>query len=161
MFFYTFDGIQHLPATAEAIRQRLFTWVVAALLLLGIGASVHLIYFNRTDYYHPEVAHFREACSWVKSNTPQDALIISRKPRLAAVWSDRKSWWYTNATLIPQKDPSGNPMKVTHIIVTEFPIPGVNLGEGFDKLRTKNPGRFQLLYRTPTPTVSVYALQES
>lgn len=158
LFYYMIEGLQNLPINIDTIRRKAFTWVIAALFFIGVGSSLHLVYFNRTDYYQPEIEHFKEACNWIKSNTNADALIISRKPRLSAIWSDRKSWWYTDPLFIPQKDQLGNPMNVTHMIVTEFPISGVNLGEGFEKLRATNPDRFQLLYQTPPPTVSVYAL---
>ncbi|MFT5367927.1 MAG: hypothetical protein ACI8V2_002890 [Candidatus Latescibacterota bacterium] len=158
LFYYMIEGLEHLPIKTDALRQRTLTGVTVVLLLTGIGSSLHLVYFNRTDYYQPEIANFKDACTWIKSNAPKEALVISRKPRLSAIWSDRKSWWYTDPTRIPQKDQLGNPIIVTHVIVTEFPISGVNLGEGFEKMRAATPNRFELLYRTPSPTVSVYAL---
>jgi len=158
LFYYIIEGLQNLPINIDALRRKALTWTVSAVLFIGIGSSLHLVYFNRTDYYQPEILHFKDACIWIKSNTNPDALIISRKPRLSAIWSGRKSWWYTDPMRLPQKDQLGNPINVTHIIVTEFPISGVNLGEGFEKLKTTTPNRFQLLYQTPPPTVSVYAM---
>ena len=158
IILYILQGFQHLPALNQPLRQRVLTWGIAVLFLFCSGTSLYQIYFNRTVYYQPEIAHFKEACLWVKSHTPADALIISRKPRLAANWAERKSWWYKNPEKIPKHDDMGNPIRVTHLIVTEFPITGVNLGEGLKKMRESNPSRFQLLYQTQPPTVSVYAL---
>lgn len=157
LVFYLIDGLDNFPTMSERFRIRFQTTIVGALLILGVGSSCHLIYQNRTDYYSPEMSHFKEACLWLKSNSQPDALIISRKPRLSALWSDRKAWWYTDAKRIPQKDQLGNPIAVTHIIVTEFPISGVNLGEGFQEMQEKYPNKFTLLYRTPEPTVSIYS----
>ena len=159
LLYYIVEGLQHLPKQTERFRTRTLSWVVALLFILGISSSLHLIHFNRTAYYQPEIANFKEACDWVKKNTAQDALVISRKPRLSAIWSNRKAWWYTDASRIPQKDQLGNPISVTHMIVTEFPISGVNLGEGFEKIRVKDPNHYQLLYQTQAPKVSVYALK--
>lgn len=159
LLFYMFEGLQHAPVINNTLRHRLYTSTLIVLLAMGSVSSLHLIYFNRTDYYQPEIAHLKEACDWIASNTPKEALVISRKPRLSAIWSGRKAWWYTDATRIPDKDQLGNPIAVTHMIITEFPISGVNLGEGFEKIRQADPNRFELLFRTPTPSVSVYAIK--
>lgn len=161
LFYYMLDGLNHVPISSPTLRQQIFKGGIGVLFFVGILSSLHLIYFNRTDYYQPEISHFKDACTWVKNNTAKDALVISRKPRLSAIWSERKVWWYTDPAHIPQKDQRGNAIAVTHIIVTEFPISGVNLGEGFKTLKAANPNRYQLLYQTPAPTVSVYAIQNA
>lgn len=157
MFVYMFEGLKNLPGTTEKVRQHLVTWTTAFLLILGIATSLYQVIGNRTAYYRPEIANFKDACVWVQSNTPPDAVIISRKPRLAAIWAERKSWWYTDGQVIPNKDLLGNSMQASHLIVTDFPIAGVNLEEGFAVVRSANPDKYELLYRTPPPTVSVYA----
>ena len=84
--------------------------------------------------------------------------MLARKPRIAALWSERKAWWYTNGSHIPETATQGIAIQPTHLIVTHYPISGIALSEGFDKLLAETPARFRLLYQTDEPRVSVFEI---
>ncbi len=45
---------------------------------------------DRFAGYNPAYSNFILACEWIRNNTPEDALILCRKPRLAWYFSGRK-----------------------------------------------------------------------
>lgn len=159
IFLHIHAGLALLPVSRKpAIRMRIATTGTLSLLILGLVTSTQLAYRNQTRYDTPETAHYRQACLYLRNNAPSDALVLARKPRIAALWSKRKSWWYTDGAHIPQTAAENIPIQPTHLIVTHYPISGIALSKGFDKLLAETPDRFRLLYQTEEPRVSVYEI---
>ena len=53
---------------------------------------------DRYAGYHPAWGTFFDAADWVKSNTPADAVVTVRKPRLFNALADRKALIYPFST---------------------------------------------------------------
>jgi hypothetical protein len=160
IFFYIQKGVTALPFLNTSGSKTSAPNISAAILFLGcLLASLVLIYNNQTQFYSPETQHFRQACFWLKDNSPPDALVLSRNPRMAANWAHRKTWWYTTGHVLPQTTDRGIPISPTHILVSHYDIAGVTLADEFEKLMAKTPEQFTLVYKTAPPQVSVYAIQ--
>lgn len=161
IFLHIHAGLALLPVSRKpAIRMGIAIAGTMALLLLGLATGTHLAYRNQTRYYTPETANYRQACLYLRDNARANALILARKPRIAAIWSERKAWWYTDGAHIPETAAENVPIQPTHLIVTHYPVSGVIISEGFARLQAQTPDRFRLLHQTDEPRVSVYEIRQ-
>ncbi len=158
---YSISGLETLLGAWPHVRDRARYGMVMFLGIVGLSGCITLIYHNRTDFYFPEMKSYREACLWIKSNTPPDAVVVCRKPRMAALWSDRKAWWYTGGREAEEFVENVRRIKGSHVIVNNFRISGVNLAESFEGVLKGYPGVFQPVYHTELPRVLVYEINFS
>ena len=107
---YTNDGATALAGASRGFPPaRLPVLVTAALAALAVGSQAARIPANadmtaryragdRYAGYHPAWGTFFDAAEWVKANTPADAVVTVRKPRLFNALADRRSLVYPFST---------------------------------------------------------------
>ena len=110
ILIYTMDGAGVCArASRRFLSPALPVLVAGALAALALGAQAARIPANLdmiTRYaagdphagYYPGWRRFFEAAEWVKSNTPPDAAVIVRKPRLFNILTDRRALVYPFST---------------------------------------------------------------
>ena len=158
---HSISGLDTLLAAWPSVRDRARYGMVLFLAIVGLTGCLTLIHHNRTDFYFPEMKSYREACLWIRSNTPPDAVVVCRKPRMAALWSGRKAWWYTGGGEAKELIENIRSIKGSHVIVNDFQISGVNLAESFQGVLNEYPRVFQSVYQTGLPRVRVYEVNFS
>ena len=107
---YMSDGASALTRASRGFLPRLFpVFLTGALAVLALGAQAARFPANidmiaqyragdRYAGYHPAWTTFFEAAEWVKSNTPADASVTVRKPRLFNALADRRALVYPFST---------------------------------------------------------------
>ena len=107
---YTSDAAAAIARASRGFPPRLFpVFVTGALALLAVGSQAVRIPANadmiaqyragdRNAGYHPAWGTFFDAAEWVKSNTPPDAVVTVRKPRLFNALADRRASIYPFST---------------------------------------------------------------
>ena len=107
---YMSDGASAVARASRGFLPPLFpVFVTGALAVLALGAQAARIPANtdmiaqyragdRYAGYHPAWTTFFEAAEWVKSNTPADATVTVRKPRLFNALADRRALVYPFST---------------------------------------------------------------
>ncbi len=110
ILIYAMDGAGVLARAARRFLPPSFPiFVAGALATLALGAQAVRVPANLdmiTRYaagdpyadHHPAWRRFFEAAEWVKSNTPPDAVVTVRKPRLFNVLADRRALVYPFST---------------------------------------------------------------
>ena len=110
ILIYATDGAGVLVRASKRLLPPSLPVIVAgALVALALGAQAARIPANLdmiTRYaagdphadYHPGWRSFFEAAEWVKSNTPPDAVVTVRKPRLFNALTDRRALVYPFST---------------------------------------------------------------
>ena len=111
MFFYIADGLTLLGARARIFREAAGPAVAGMALIAAIGVfsqsarapdnMVMLRLYSAGDRYAGYPLNWRgffTAADWVKANTPEDAVVTVRKPRLFYVWTGRKVMEYPFST---------------------------------------------------------------
>ncbi len=101
---------------------------------------------------HPAWGRFIEACKWIKTNTPKDAALITRKPRLSYILSDRpgKVYFFSSnpAEVMADIDSSGADYVILDRIMQStaaYLVPTVQT----------YPQRFSVVYKTEPPETYV------
>jgi hypothetical protein len=158
IFLHVLRGTEALATPWPSRQHWARTAMVVLLTVVGLTGCSILIHHNRTQYYYPEMARYREACSWIESNTSSDAVLLCRKPRLAAIWSGRKTWWYAGKGGPAELVKLNRLFAATHLIINDFSISGVNLADRFAPILHSYPQDFSLLFQTDAPIVSVYEI---
>ncbi len=103
--------------------------------------------------YSPNWRTFFEAADWVKANTPQDAVVTVRKPRLFNLWADRrvKLYPFTSKT-----DSVLETVFSTDYVVVDQ-VTGTTFRYLVPALETA-PGRFAEVFRTEEPVTWVLSV---
>ncbi len=142
----------------------IITVVSALMLLLSIISYVPVAkannnilrqYFAGNKYAglpHIVWLRFIEACGWIEQNTPEDARLISRKPRISYILSERpgKVYEFTNnpSTIISDIDSVG----ADYVIVDR--ISGTTQAYLIPAIQAY-PHRFEVVYKTAEPATYV------
>jgi len=96
---------------------------------------------------------FIESCKWIKSNTPEDANLISRKPRISYILSDRPGKVYkftqNSSAIMAEIDSVG----ADYVIVDR--ISGTTQAYLIPTIQAY-PGRFSVVYKTTEPVTYVF-----
>ena len=159
VFLHMLSGVKAVVLPWPAVIRHQAQYSMAALLgIAGLIGCVILIHHNRTSYYYPEMSHYREACLWIKAHTPAKAVVLCRKPRIAALWSDRKAWWCTDVRDTAEFIQNSRSLIASHLLINDFEIVGVNLADQFASLLTSYPQYFRLVYQTAEPRILVYEI---
>lgn len=85
------DICLRLPASASVRRAVPYAVAVVLLVANGVHAARTQVYH---EPYHPGWADYFASAEWIRDNTPEDALIVCRKPFLMNVISGRKTMSY-------------------------------------------------------------------
>jgi hypothetical protein len=113
-------GLRRIAAfRSDALKVR-FRWAVLTLLLL-LSARNLVLYVRETRAYPPEWERYFAALQWVRAHTPQDAVIIDRKPGFVRWVAERES-----LTFPREKDPDKmlaffRAHRATHVILSSLP----------------------------------------
>ena len=111
MLFYISDGLTLAAEKATSLKNHTAPAVAAMALIAAIGAlsqlerapqNMEMIRRYRAGDqfagYHPNWRSFFVASDWVSANTPEDAVVTVRKPRLFHLWTGRKITEYPFST---------------------------------------------------------------
>jgi len=101
----TINGLKILSGKRKNVYQTILLVILIAMMAnAGIDYSkavknnlpnlIKYIKGDKTAGYANYYKTFLEACDWIKYNTPKEAIILSRKPRLTWYFSERKSVEY-------------------------------------------------------------------
>lgn len=169
VLFYVADGLSLLAGKLTSLREPPTSAVWAMLLLLAIGvlAQLQRIPYNvamlrayergdRYAGYDPAWRTFFQASDWIRDNTPSNAVVTVRKPRLFYLWTGRKDVLYPFSA-----DPDTVLQAVLptdYVIVDE--ISGTTPRYLVPALR-KDPDRFQVVFQTETPRTWVLRVKHT
>ena len=150
---YIFDSVSFIIGRSKG------SWnpVVGVTGFATVLVSLMWLNQNRTQYYSPEMAHLRDACEWVGQNTSPEAVILSRKPRLSAMWASRKTGWLSGR-IHPEELMKESGHKQVYCVVNDYEVAGENLNSDFRILTEQSQANRQLVFKTASPVVNVYAL---
>ena len=99
---------------------------------------------------------FFTASDWIKANTPEDAVVTVRKPRLFYLWTGRKVMEYPFST---------DPDSVLGVVLgTDFVVVDQVSGTTFRYLvpaMERAPERFTPVFQTPEPSTWVFKVNTS
>ena len=111
MLFYISDGLTLAAKKATSLRNHAAPAVAVMAVIATIGAfsqlerapqNIEMIRRYRAGDrfagYHPNWRSFFVASDWVSANTPEDAVVTVRKPRLFHLWTGRKITEYPFST---------------------------------------------------------------
>lgn len=176
-----------LARTARGVR-------LAALLLFGFSLSldfaaggVHFIKENPRrahppwaperflaygEDYYDAWARVSDAATWIRNNTPPDAVLLSRKPDHLFVMSGRQGWRYdipghVNCTTIPEAVGKFAPDRMVLLLEDAFPTGKMPNSYGNSREHVLNetvrkaPDRWRVLYTTAEPVTRVWAYGEA
>ena len=128
------------------------------ILFSNFSGNSFFIGITNNGYTHiPTLEGYFEAAKWCKSNTPEDAIIASRKPRLFYLYSERKGVGTTDIT--ESYDASKDQEKINkwredgvdYLIYDRF---STKSRENILPLLENNAQNFQLVYQSPGPYVT-------
>lgn len=155
---YVLLGAKSMFIRWPSIRQKAASSMAVILAVVSVIGCMRLVHQNRTQFYPPEMARYREACEWIRSNTDTDEAVLCRLPRLTAFWSDRKAWWYVGSNSWAEILETSSNIGASHLIINNFPISGVNLMSQFEPILRANVGTFRAVFQTAAPQVTVYEI---
>jgi len=164
--FLFFDGLNILGKWLDRKKIKIAGVIILVIAILtalpsyfkNVNSNMKVVksYLNGNEYagYSPPMYTFVQACKWIQQNTPEDAILISRKPRLSYMWSKRPSRAYKFLSdpevVIQDMDTSS----ADFIILDRFTQSTV--AYLMPAIRSK-PERFPAIYRTGPP--ETYVLQ--
>jgi len=163
MLFYISDGLTLAAQKATSLKNHTAPAVAVMALIATIGASSQLARApqniemirryqagDRLAGYHPNWRSFFLASDWVSANTPEDALVTVRKPRLFHLWTGRKITEYPFST---------DPDSVLDVILdTDFVVVDQISGTTSRYLVPaieRAPERFRLVFQSDRPSTWV------
>jgi 4-amino-4-deoxy-L-arabinose transferase-like glycosyltransferase len=169
MFFYLADGLTILGSRARVLRDTAVPAVVGMVLIAAIGVSSQSVrapenmvmlrmYLAGDRYagYSETWRGFFAASDWVVENTPGDAVVTVRKPRLFYLWTGRKVMEYPFST---------DPDSVLGVVLgTDYVVVDQVSGTTFRYLvpaMEKAPERFTPVFQTREPSTWVFRVNES
>jgi hypothetical protein len=112
--------------------------------------------YSRGDHYagyHPAWRSFFEASDWLAADTPPDAIITVRKPRLVYLWTGRKVVLYPFST-----DPDSVldvVLETDYVMVDQ--ISGTT-GRYLVPAIQRAPDRFEPIYQTEEPSTFIFGV---
>lgn len=95
VFYYFILGIEFIAQKIKSINLIGIVYLIifSFSLLYSFNMNLSAVYSSHNPY-PPAIQNFINACEWIKSNTPQDAIIANRKNTLGYIWANRKSLAY-------------------------------------------------------------------
>ena len=168
ILIYATDGAGVLVrASKKLLPPSLPVLVAGALAALALGAQAARIPANldmiiryaagdpHADY-HPAWRRFFEAAEWVKSNTPPDAAVTVRKPRLFNVLADRRALVYPFST---QPDSVLRVVRETDYVVIDAIHPTTS--RYLVPALEQQPDDFHLVHQTREPTTLILGVRNA
>lgn len=141
--------------------------VAGALATLALGAQTARIPANldmitryaagdRHADYHPAWRRFFEAAEWAKTNTPPDAVVTARKPRLFNVLADRRSLVYPfssepDSVLRIVRETDFVLIDAIHPTTSRYLVPALE----------HEPNSFQVVHQTQPPTTWILGVRHA
>jgi 4-amino-4-deoxy-L-arabinose transferase-like glycosyltransferase len=157
VLLYAHEGLTWLERAGERIGGRRTFAAVAMVLIAMVGAASQAVrvpanldmvqrYARGDEFagYHPNWRSFFLAADWVAANTPADAAVTVRKPRLFNLRTDRRVVEYpfsTDATVVLEVILATDYVVIDQISGTtgRYLVPAVE----------RVPNRFRIVYRSP------------
>ncbi len=125
-------------------------------LLVLLGVRNLVFYVQETRSYPPEWENYFTSLTWIREHTPQDAVVIDRKPGFVEFVAGRKSLTFPREQ-DPERMLAGfRQNRVTHVVVPSLPYDDIQ--RYLVPLVETRHGSFKLAYRTPKPTSYVLEL---
>lgn len=167
ILFAVFDGILFL---GKWIKEKPAQIIAFALIAASVGVclkeyiptakravEVRKLYKkgNKFAGYHPAMFRYVEACFWIKNNTPENAIVVSRKDRLTYFWGKRRSFVYKFVPYPEKIITQIDSMNAQFVIVDRFSK------DTYDYLIPtikKFQSRFELVFRTAEPETYVFKI---
>jgi len=110
---------------------------------------------DRYAGYHPVWRSFFEASDWLGANTPVDAVITVRKPRLVHLWTGRKVVLYPFST--DADSVLDVVLRTDYVVVDQI---SATTGRYLVPAIRRAPERFQALHRTEEPSTFVFGVRD-
>jgi len=159
MLFYISDGLTLAAEKATSLKNHAAPAVAAMALIATIGIFSQLVRApqnmemirryrggDRLAGYAPNWRSFFVASDWVSANTPEDAVVTVRKPRLFHLWTGRKTAEYPFST---------DPDSVLDVILdTDFVVidqVSGTTGRYLVPAIVKGPERFRTVFQSDGP----------
>jgi len=147
---YIFHGLETMIYKRTFISERIAYSSILGLLLVitlsNIGTYTKLSFDDITNGVDKKES--LELFEFIRQDTPENSVLIASKPRLLALFTDRKSslyaWPDTSDNLLDYFDR----INATHVVVASK-ISGINENREFADWVWNNPGNFELIFENP------------
>ncbi|MBU2257958.1 MAG: glycosyltransferase family 39 protein, partial [Candidatus Omnitrophica bacterium] len=116
LFFITYYLILGIKRVMP--KKKMVYVVLFFMLLLNIAGDIRWLIVKRKPFFTPVEMSFLQAADWVKKNTPEKSIILSRRPAWLFVYADRRrvrTFIRTKDTKIQYQYIQGN--KVDYVII--------------------------------------------
>jgi hypothetical protein len=165
VIIFLFHGLQWLSAKLKA-RALVPVFVTALVIanavqvysLAGKALRENIGYLQGDRYsgYPIDWRRYFETIEWISTNTPEDAVVLARKPEFVYVLSGRRSYCYPMTT-------DGGPLMAallgsTHVLIDNFQWTDVTAGLLGPVLKD-NPDLWELAFTTPHPEFYVLRIK--
>lgn len=129
--------------------------VRAGLLVLLVLLAVRnlVFYVQETRAYPPEWENYFASLAWIRENTPQDAVIIDRKPGLAEFAAGRKAQSFPREPDPSRMIESFRRAGATHVVLAALPYD--DIGRYLRPVLEKRRAYFRLVHQTAEPVTYV------
>lgn len=86
--YFIYKSIDRFSASRKSFNN---LYSAAAIVLIAIPGIMQFNFKNPQTQYTPDWVNYKRSALWIKENTPDDAVIVCRKPYLGYLWSERKT----------------------------------------------------------------------
>lgn len=167
LLYYIIVGLRHFSTWIKF--KALLPIVVGLMILLAFADSAKKISPNLTnlsDYlkgnkyagYPMDWQRYFETLTWLKQNTDQDAIIVSRKPPFTYLLSQRKSFLFQLSNDPKKVMDDFYQKKATHLLFDSFYWTGTTRKYVGPVLQTY-PDKFEMVYKSPAPEMYVFKIK--
>ncbi len=167
MLYYIIIGLRHFSTWIKF--RLLLPGMIGLMIILAFADSAKKIspnlsnlsaYLNGDKYagYPMDWQRYFETLTWLKQNTDQDAIIVSRKPPFTYLFIQRKSFLFQLSNDPKKVLDDFYQKKATHLLFDSFYWTGTTRKYVGPVLQTY-PDKFEMIYKSPAPEMYVFKIK--
>ncbi|MDH5684067.1 MAG: glycosyltransferase family 39 protein [candidate division WOR-3 bacterium] len=167
LIYYIFVGLSQF---SQFVKFKVLTQIILGLMIiLALVDSVKKIppnlanlsaYLNGDKYagYPMDWQRYFETLKWIKENTENDAIVVSRKPPFTYLLGQRKSFLFLFSNDVDQIISDFYQKKASYILFDSFYWSGTTR-KYIGPLLQARPDKFELLYKSQPPEMYVFRIK--
>ena len=143
------NGLKQSNLAQFTHRKKIVVWIITATFIF-VNVHYQLAYAEKNKKLGPDWRNYYSCADWIRLNTPQDAVIMSRKAELLYLRSKRKGFTYPFTHNVEKMIETMKKEKVNYIVLDNFLWTKTTVRYLIPVIKS-NPEMFKIVYGLKRP----------